>query len=129
MNSNENELAAAAGEPAVDFERLCAASGEDPVFLAELVKLYFEQAGQIVPALGAAVASRSARDVDYLSHKLAGASLSCGMSAMVAPLKEMEKRGRNGDLTGAEGFLAQAAANLEIVRAAVQEYLRANPAA
>ena len=60
---------------------------------------------------------------------LSGASLSCGMSAMVAPLKEMEQRGRNGDLTGAEGFLAQATANLEIVRAAVQEYLRANPAA
>jgi HPt (histidine-containing phosphotransfer) domain-containing protein len=129
MNTHDYELAAAGGEPAVDFEQLRAASGDDPAFLADLVKLYFEQAGEIMPALGAAVAGRSARDVDYLSHKLAGASLSCGMSAMVAPLKEMEKRGRNGDLTGAEAFLAQATANLEIVRAAVQEYLRANPAA
>jgi HPt (histidine-containing phosphotransfer) domain-containing protein len=129
MNSNENESAAAAGEPAVDFDQLRAASGEDPAFLADLVKLYFEQAGQIMPALGAAVAKRSAREVDYLSHKLAGASLSCGMSAMVAPLKEMERRGRGGDLTGAEGYLAQATASLEIVRAAVQEYLRASPPA
>jgi hypothetical protein len=62
--------------------------------------------------------------VDYLSHKLAGASLSCGMSAMVVPLRELEARGRKGDLTGADGLMSLAAANLEIVRAAVQEYLR-----
>jgi hypothetical protein len=46
------------------------------------------------------------------------------MSAMVAPLRELEKRGRNGDLGGADEYMAQAAANLEIVRAAMQAYLR-----
>ena len=51
------------------------------------------------------------------------------MSAMVAPLRELEKRGRKGDLTGADDFMAQAAANLEIVRAAVQEYLRSGKTA
>jgi len=43
---------------------------------------------------------------------------------MVAPLRELEARGRKGDLTGAEEFMDQAAASLEIVRATVQEYLR-----
>ena len=123
MTPNENAQPAA-GEPVVDFEQLRAASGEDPDFLRDLAKLYFDQAGEIMPALSAAVAGGSASDVNYLAHKLAGASLSCGMSAMVAPLRELETRGRNGDLTGADVFLAQVAANLEIVRAAVQEFLR-----
>ena len=123
-------MAAAAGEPPVDFEQLRAASGDDPGFLQDLANLYFEQAGEIMPALGAAVESRSAGDVDYLAHKLAGASLPAACRPWSAPLRELEQRGRKGDLTGAEGFMAQAAANLEIVRAAVQEYLRSgNPAA
>ena len=127
MTSNEDHLPAAGAEPPVDFEQLRAAAGEDPGFLQDLAKLYFDQAAEIMPALRAALEERSADDVEYLAHKLAGASLSCGMSAMVAPLRELEARGRKRDLTGADDFMAQAAANLEIVRAIVQEYLR-NPA-
>ena len=48
---------------------------------------------------------------------------------MVAPLRELEARGRKGVLTGAEGFMAQAVANLEVVRGLVQEYLRSVKAA
>ena len=124
MTPNEPQSQAPSGEPVVDFEQLRAASGEDPEFMQDLAKLYFEQAGEIMPALGAALKERSASDVNYLAHKLAGASLSCGMSAMVAPLRELESRGRKGDLTGADDFMTQAAANLEIVRASVQEYMR-----
>ena len=126
MTPNDNQPQPPGGEPAVDFEQLRAASGDDPAFLLDLAKLYFDQAGEIMPALRAALEQRSAGDVDYLAHKLAGASLSCGMSAMVAPLRELEARGRKRDLTGADDFMPQAAANLEIVRAIVQEYLR-NP--
>ena len=127
MTPNENPTQPHAAEPPVDFEQLRAASGDDPGFLKDLANLYFEQAREIMTALGAAVEEHSAGDVDYLAHKLAGASLSCGMSAMVAPLRELEARGRKRDLTGADDFMPQAAANLEIVRAIVQEYLR-NPA-
>jgi len=128
MTPNENNPQAAGGEPAVDFDQLRAASGEDPGFLQDLAKLYFDQAAEIMPALRAALEERSADDVEYLAHKLAGASLSCGMSAMVAPLRELEARGRKGDLTGADDFMAQATANLEIVRAEVREYLRSGKA-
>jgi len=129
VTPNENEAQAAAGEPAVDFVQLRAASGEDPNFLRDLAKLYFEQAREIMAALVVALEKRSAGDVDYLAHRLAGASLSCGMSAMVAPLRELEARGRKGDLTGAEEYMDQAAARLEIVRATVQEYLRSGKTA
>jgi len=124
MTPNENQTQPHAAEPPVDFEQLRAASGDDPGFLHDLANLYFEQAREIMTALGGAVEEHSAGDVDYLAHKLAGASLSCGMSAMVAPLRELEARGRKGDLTGADALMAQAAANLEIVRAAVQLFLK-----
>jgi HPt (histidine-containing phosphotransfer) domain-containing protein len=124
MTPNENQTPAPAAMPAVDFEQLRAASGDDPGFLQDLANLYFEQAREIMTALGAAVEKHSAGDVDYLAHKLAGASLTCGMSAMVAPLRELEARGRKGDLSGADGLMTRAAANLETVRAAMEEYLR-----
>ena len=124
MTPNDPKLQTSATEPAVDFEQLLAASGDDPGFLHDLANLYFEQAREIMAGLTTALQNRSAGDVDYLAHKLAGASLSCGMSAMVVPLREMELRGRKGDLTGADDLMAQAVVNLEIVRAQVQEYLR-----
>jgi HPt (histidine-containing phosphotransfer) domain-containing protein len=129
MTTSEIKSQTATAGSAVDLEQLRAAAGDDPGFLQDLAGLYFEQAQEIMAGLGTAVAGRSAGDVDYLAHKLAGASLSCGMSAMVAPLRELEARGRKGDLTGADGFMTQAAANLEVVRAAVQEYLRGPGAA
>lgn len=129
MTPNKDEAQAAAGEPTVDFKQLLDASGENPNFLRDLAKLYFDQAGEIMPALVAALEKRSAGEVDYLAHRLAGASLSCGMSAMVPPLRQLETRGRKGDLTGADEFMVQAAANLEIVRAKVQEYLRSGKTA
>jgi HPt (histidine-containing phosphotransfer) domain-containing protein len=129
VTPNKDEAQAAAGEPTVDFKQLLDASGENPNFLRDLAKLYFDQAGEIMPALVAALEKRSAGEVDYLAHRLAGASLSCGMSAMVPPLRQLETRGRKGDLTGADEFMVQAAANLEIVRAKVQEYLRSGKTA
>jgi HPt (histidine-containing phosphotransfer) domain-containing protein len=124
MMPNEKEIPSPAGEMPVDFEQLHSAAGDDANFLQELADLYFNQAGEIMPALSAALEKHAASEVNHLAHRLVGASLSCGMSAMVAPLRELEKRGRNGDLAGADVFMAQAAANLEIVRAAMQAHLR-----
>ncbi len=124
MMPNEQEIPPPDGEMLVDFEQLQSAAGDDPNFLRELADLYFTQAGEILPALSAALEKHSASEINHLSHRLVGASLSCGMSAMVAPLRELEKRGRSGDLAGADEFMARAAANLEIVRAALQAYLR-----
>ena len=127
MTSSPDSSPAASGEPPVDFEQLRAAGNDDPELLRELVKLYFDQAREVMAGLTAAVQKRSAPETDYLAHKLVGASLACGMTAMVAPLRELESRGRKGDLAGAEDLLAQAVSRLELVRAAVDEFLR-NPA-
>jgi HPt (histidine-containing phosphotransfer) domain-containing protein len=111
----------------VDFDQLLAASGEDADLLRELVNLYFDQAKELMAGLETALQKGSAKEVDHFAHKLVGASLACGMTAMVVPLRALESRGRSGDLAGGGEFLAQAATRLAQVRAAVQAYLRTTP--
>ncbi len=108
----------------VDLERLEAAANEDPVILQELVDLYFAQARDLMNGLRAAINSGSAKDVDHFAHKLVGASLACGMSAMVPPLRELEKRGKEGRLDDAEALFDRASRHLEQTRDKVGTYVR-----
>jgi PAS domain S-box-containing protein len=111
-------------EALVDLDRLEAAANEDPKMLQELVELYFAQATDLMNGLRGAINSGSAKDVDHFAHKLVGASLACGMSAMVLPLRELEKRGKNGRLGDAEGLFDQASRHLEMTRNKVGTYVR-----
>jgi CheY-like chemotaxis protein len=108
----------------VDLERLEAAANEDPVILQELVDLYFAQARDLMNGLRAAINSGSAKDVDHFAHKLVGASLACGMSAMVRPLRELEKRGKEGQLDEADALFDLASRHLELTRDKVGTYVR-----
>ena len=112
------------GSPLVDLERLEAAANEDPIILQELVDLYFAQARDLMNGLRAAINSGSAKDVDHFAHKLVGASLACGMSAMVLPLRELEKRGKEGHLADAEALFERASRHLEMTRDKVGTYVR-----
>jgi two-component system, sensor histidine kinase and response regulator len=108
----------------VDVERLEAAANEDPKILQELVDLYFAQAKDLMNGLRAAINSGSAKDVDHFAHKLVGASLACGMSAMVPPLRELEKRGKQGQLGDADVVFERASRHLELTRDKVGTYVR-----
>jgi PAS domain S-box-containing protein len=112
------------GEALVDLERLEAAANEDPKMLKELVELYFAQASDLMNGLRAAINSGSAKDVDHFAHKLVGASLACGMSAMVLPLRELEKRGKEGRLDDADALFERASRHLEMTRHKVGTYVR-----
>ena len=108
----------------VDLERLEAAANEDPAMLQELVDLYFAQAKDLMNGLRGAINAGSAKDVDHFAHKLVGASLACGMSAMVLPLRELERQGKEGRLTNAEALFAQTSRHLELTRSKVGTYVR-----
>jgi PAS domain S-box-containing protein len=108
----------------VDLERLEAAANEDPKMLEELVELYFAQATDLMNGLRGAINSGSAKDVNHFAHKLVGASLACGMSAMVLPLRELERRGKDGNLGDAEAVFDQASRHLELTRNKVGHYVR-----
>ena len=92
--------------------------------LQELVELYFAQATDLMNGLRGAINSGSAKDVDHFAHKLVGASLACGMSAMVLPLRELEKRGKEGRLGDAEALFDQASRHLEMTRNKVGTYVQ-----
>jgi CheY-like chemotaxis protein len=111
-------------EGLVDLDCLEAAANEDPKMLQELVELYFAQATDLMNGLRGAINSGSAKDVDHFAHKLVGASLACGMSGMVAPLRELEKRGKEGRLGDAEAFFDQASRHLEMTRNKVGTYVQ-----
>ena len=112
------------GEEIVDVGRLEAAANEDPKILQELVELYFAQAKDLMNGLRAAINSGSPKDVDHFAHKLVGASLACGMSAMVPPLRELEKLGKQGQLSGADALFERASRHLELTRDKVGTYVR-----
>jgi len=112
------------GEALLDVERLEAAANDDPRMVQELVDLYFAQAKDLMNGLRAAINSGSAKDVDHFAHKLVGASLACGMSAMVPPLRELEKRGKEGKLDDAESLYDRASRHLELTRNKVGTYIR-----
>ncbi len=107
-----------------DLDRLEAAANEDPEMLQELVELYFAQARDLMNGLRIAINSGSVKDVDHFAHKLVGASLACGMSAMVPPLRELERQGKEGRLTNADVLLAQASHHLDRTRDKVDTYVR-----
>ena len=92
--------------------------------LQELVDLYFAQATDLMNGLRGAINSGSAKDVNHFAHKLVGSSLACGMSAMVLPLRELEKRGKEGRLGDAEALFDQASRHMEMTRNKVGTYVR-----
>jgi HPt (histidine-containing phosphotransfer) domain-containing protein len=90
--------------------------------LHELIDMYFEQADEIIGELRTAVDTAAAKDVDQLAHKLAGSSAVCGLSAMMEPLRSLERLGRQGQLAGSDKLLADATERLELCRRLLAEY-------
>jgi CheY-like chemotaxis protein len=98
------DLGASAQEtlPPVDKERLLDAVGDEGQVPAEFVEFYRNQMSEELDRLRIAIRSESAEEVIQLAHGCAGMNANCGMLAVVAPLRELERMGREGHLGGAE---------------------------
>jgi PAS domain S-box-containing protein len=116
----------AAQKSIVDTDMLVAAANEDPEQLQELVELYLAQAKDLMNGLEKAIKTQSPKDVDHFAHKLVGASLACGMTAMIFPLRELERRGREGKLDDAGQFFDQANTYLQVTQDALTDFMREN---
>jgi HPt (histidine-containing phosphotransfer) domain-containing protein len=68
-----------------------------------------------------AVASGDAAEVEMIAHNCVGVSATCGMSAVIAPLRELERMGREKQLAGAWRIGAQVEGEYERVRLFLQE--------
>ncbi|MDT4966785.1 MAG: hypothetical protein QOJ64_1522 [Acidobacteriota bacterium] len=92
--------------PPVDMERLHLAMGDEPEELAEILGVYLDQMHKSLDQLNAAIDSGDADEVNAISHNCAGVSANCGMTAVIGPLRELERLGRERQLAGSEPLKA-----------------------
>jgi HPt (histidine-containing phosphotransfer) domain-containing protein len=105
----------------VDVERLRLALGEDPEESSDVLGVYLRQMSESLERLIAAIETGDAGQVDSIAHNCAGVSANCGMVAVVGPLRELERMGRDGQLAGAAPLGAQVGREFERVRHFLRE--------
>jgi CheY-like chemotaxis protein/HPt (histidine-containing phosphotransfer) domain-containing protein len=113
----------AADNAPVDLDRLTEMGGTDPAGIKELIELYLTQTSGQLKDLAAAAATGATRELERVAHKAAGASATCGMSAIVPILRELEKQGREHHPEQAPALVAQAEAALAQINTFLDQYL------
>ena len=108
-------------EAPVDMERLREISEGNAGRSQELIGLYLLQADGWMGELEAAIKVGATKEVNHLAHKLAGSSVSCGMRAIVGPLRELEQRSRQGRLSDAGRLFSEVQGRLESIRSYLAE--------
>ena len=110
-------------EPPVDMKRLISVIGDDPQEMREIFDLYLEQMEKNLKALSAAVVSSNAGEIDLIAHNCHGSSANCGVTLIVAPLRELERMGRENQLSGAQLCLAEVEREFDRVKIYLRENL------
>ena len=108
----------------VDVEQLREAAGGDEQLLRELVELQLGQITENIGKLEAAIEAGSVDEVRRVTHTTIGGSATCGMTAVVAPLRELERMARAGRLDGATLVLGRVREEFERTRLFLQENLK-----
>ena len=121
-------LAFLAETPLVDLDRLRDVNDDDPERISRLVNIYLTQAAPLVEALQAAIETNSGAALAQAAHKLVGSSISCGVQAFTEPLRELERLGQAGDLTGTTALLDQVRQMFPRVRIVLNQFLQNLPA-
>jgi HPt (histidine-containing phosphotransfer) domain-containing protein len=109
-------------EPLVDLDRLSEISNDDRAKMRQLADLYLAQADATRQSLDAAIKAGSAKETNLLAHRWSGASATCGILCLLAPLRQLELEAKQGQLSGASELLAQASRELEAVRGWLAAY-------
>ncbi len=109
-------------EPPVNLKRLKKVSFDNPERMRELAGLYLDQSGQLIKAIEMAIQAGASRDMEQAAHKLCGCSSSLGINILVAPLRELERMGRESQWDGVTPLFGQTARQLD----RVSTYLREN---
>jgi two-component system sensor histidine kinase/response regulator len=111
-------------EAPVDIECLTEAAGNDPEQLRELIELYLQKSSELMKDLEVAIQTGASGEVETFAHKYVGASASCGMTAILGSLRELEQMGRSNELSGAAKSYACASQQLNRIRQFLTDYLQ-----
>jgi HPt (histidine-containing phosphotransfer) domain-containing protein len=107
----------------VDIKQLMEASG-GPEQLRVLIDVCLVQCTELIENLRVAIRSGTPQEVEALAHKCIGPSATCGMTALLPPLQELESLGRSGRLIGAERLYADASNQLNRIQEFLTDYMR-----
>jgi len=91
--------------------------GGDADFLRELVGSYLDSTPGLFAAMRQAVTTGDGAGLQRAAHTLKTGSASMGALALAAQCKQLEEKGRSGELDGAE-------ANIDIAAAAYEDVAR-----
>jgi PAS domain S-box-containing protein len=108
----------------VDMERLQESAGGDKQLLLELVEMQLNQVKENIEKLRSAIGDGAAGEVARIAHTSIGGSATCGMVALVAPLQELERMAKEGELTGADVVLGRVSKELERTGLFLEENLK-----
>ena len=106
--------------PPVDMARLHEAMGDE---LFDILDIYLAQMSENLEKLTAAIEDGNAGELDSIAHNCAGTSANCGMVAVVQPLRELERMGREGSLAGAEALGRQVVSEFQRVKVFLRDNL------
>jgi two-component system sensor histidine kinase/response regulator len=107
----------------VDMARMLDLTDGNDDSLRELVEMYLKQTNKQFEQMQTAIRTADAGTLRHIAHSCAGASATLGMVRLAPRLRELEKIGASGTLTGA-GELCETAAH-EYGR--IREFLKTRP--
>jgi len=123
-NNQASQVSDPQTPPPVDLNRLYLALGDDPEEFQEILDLFLDHMPVSLEKLRLAVEAGDASEVHLIAHNGGGTSANCGMTAMVTPLRELERMGREKQLSGAAALSAQACLEFERVKLFLAEHLQ-----
>jgi signal transduction histidine kinase/HPt (histidine-containing phosphotransfer) domain-containing protein len=100
----------------VDKKRVLDAFGTEGQIPLAFLEYYTSQMSDELNRLNLAIHLKSTEEVSQLAHGCAGMNANCGMLAVVAPLRELERMARSGTLEGAELVADQVTAAFEQIQ-------------
>lgn len=92
----------------VDLDTLNDITGNDLEMRREVVEMYLQQTMTQLDEIERAIYSDDAKTLSAVAHKSVGGSAMCGMTALVEPMRKLERLGLDGKIEGAEPILLQA---------------------
>jgi CheY-like chemotaxis protein len=99
-----------------------------PEKLKHIIELYLRHTGERLAELETALKQESAGDVYAIAHKCLGSSHTCGMTAIIPALTELQRMGKGGDLGSAADQLDAAQSAFRKLKPFLELYLEQLPA-
>lgn len=103
-----DEITPVTAIPAVDIATLDEITDNDNEMRREIVEIYLEQTVSSLSEMERAISIEDSQRLYELAHKTLGGSAICGMTAIVEPMRKLERMGYEGKINEAAPILAQA---------------------